>query len=558
MTPPALSLVPAPTDDRPIVRLGHEVLDVVDQAAAALHRDPLLFSRDHELVTVVLQPGALPGARAPVAQGTPVVRPVEAPTLFERLTACALFERAAKPTPKELAMREMGGEPEVQWARCNPTPAIVQALLARGRWPIPPLVGISETPIVRRDGTIRQSRGYDETTGWYYAPSCSYPEIAERPSQADGTAALRELEDIFCDFPHVGGAGGAHRHVPVAAILTLLARPAILGSVPMFVLDASTRGSGKTLQADVVSTVALGRDAGRCTYPEDDEELEKVLSSYALSGTSLILIDNIRRPLGGGPLDKVLTARSTVDLRVLGSSVMRQLPWTATILASGNNLELGDDTIRRTLVSRIESQLENPEARTGFAHDPLVEWAKEHRARLVGCALTVLRAYSSHGSPDTDVPRWGGGFESWATVVAGSIRFCGGPNVLLCKPSAEERGDGTVMALDAFLLHLPRLTQGEPVRLKSLLATLYPERDSHDGPQAPDGWEDLREAIETLAPPRHGQGVDPRKLGAALRYHAARIRHGRRLANRSAAAGTVAWYVTNLAGAPVTGQEPPN
>ena len=551
MMPPALCSDDT-SDQRPVVRLGHEIRDIVDEVSMCLHRDELLFSRDHELVTIVLQPGLVPGQRlkSPIAEGTPVVRPIESATLFERLTAIARFERAAKPTPKEQAMREMGGEPETTWVRANPTPAIVNALLARGRWPIHPLVGISETPVVRPDGTIRQEPGYDEETGWYYSPSCKFDTVPDRPSQADATAALRDLEDIFVDFPHVGGQGGAHRHVPIAAILTLLCRSAIVGSVPMFVLDASTRGSGKTLQADVVSTIALGRDAGRMTYPEDDEELEKVLAGYALASVPLILIDNIRRPLGGGPLDKCLTARSTVDLRVLGSSQIRQLPWVSTVLASGNNLELGDDTIRRTLVSRLESHLEDPSTRTDFAHDPLVTWAKHNRARLVWSALVVLRAYSSHGSPDTDVPRWGGGFESWAKIVAGAIRFAGGPNVTVCRPTAEERGDGTVMALDVILSELPKLMNGEPVRIKSLLATLYPE---HDGSRPPDQWDDLREAIETLSPPRHGMGVDPTKFGKQLRYHAARIRHGRRLATRSASGGTLAWYVTDMAGKPVTG-----
>jgi hypothetical protein len=369
--------------------------------------------------------------------------------------------------------------------------------------------------------------------------------MPEHPTRDDAVAALAELEDALVDFPHVDRA---HKLVPVAAVLTILAKTAIDGPVPLFVLDASTRGSGKTLQADVISLIALGRDAGRLTHPETDEELEKILSAYAIAGSRLILIDNILRTLGGGPIDKVLTTRTDVELRQLGASLIRRLPWTAVILASGNNVQLGDDTLRRTLVSRLESDLENPEARTGFVHDPLHSWVRAERPRLLRAALIVLRAYAAKGWPQTDVPRWGS-FEAWTTVVAGAIRFAGGPSVLSCKPSAGERGDGETGAVETVLRELPRLTGGAPTRVKSIIELLYPETD---GPRAKDGWEDLREAIEMLTHPRPGTIPSGEALGKKMRKAAGRVIGGKRLRNEDASSGAKAWYVVDASGRTIT------
>ena len=75
------------------------------------------------------------------------------------------------------------------------------------------------------------------------------------------------------DFPH---ASPAHRAVALAGVLTIVARPAVIGSVPATLHDATTRGTGKTLESDVIHTIGTGRAAAKMGYPANDEELEKV------------------------------------------------------------------------------------------------------------------------------------------------------------------------------------------------------------------------------------------------------------------------------------------
>ena len=513
---PARVRVQAP-DARPLVTLRIlELHEAVDVTGNVLRLDATIFERDHELVSVVVtNKEPTEKRRAPIAKGTPIIHPLEASTVTERLTKVARFQRAAKPTKEEQNILDHGGTVEPRMVPCLPPPIVVSTLCARKSWPVPPIIGIAETWVMRRDGSLCTRPGYDEASGYYYAPSCQLAPIPDHPTQAAAVAALAELEEPFLDFPHVSRAD---RLVPVAATLTVLAQPAIDGSRPMFVFDAATRGTGKTLQAEVVSVVTTGRSAARLTYPETDEELEKVLSAYALAGVPLISIDNVTRTLGGGPLDKVLTATGDVELRVLGAS---QNPTRSMERHSARRREQPHASvttrIRRSVISRCESEDENPEARSGFKHDPLIPWVRAERPRLLRAAYVVLRAYACKGWPETGLPRWGG-FEAWTRVVAGAIRYAGGESVLDCKPKPEERGDGTLAALDTVLAELPRLSEGRPMTVSAIVSALFPQHP-HDGPSAPDGWEGMRGACEALGSPRLGtwDAVAKRRLGEALR-----------------------------------------
>lgn len=545
--PPARMRVAIDADDpRPEIHITLELHETVTDTIAALAGmrvngvaephgvgDPKMFQRSHELVSVARYVPP-PGKEALVAKGQPVIFPIAQPTLQTRLSQYARFYRRAKVSAKEKALIAHGIQPEEKWDRCLAPPNVMQAVLAAREWPgIRPLVGVTETPMLRPDGTLatprRDRAEYDWATGYLLVPGLDVPAIPAEPTQSDAKKALRVLLEPFLDFPF---AAEAHRMVPIAAILTMLARAAIGGAVPGFVFDAATRGSGKTKQCDVVSLVALGRHAARATFPSNDDELEKMLSSYAIAGTPLILLDNVTRPFGGGPVDKVLTAEDCVDLRILGKSEIRTLVWRAVLLVSGNNIVLGEDTIRRVFVSRLESKLESPERRADFRHKDLLGWVREHRTRLVAAALTILRAYCCIGRPETDC-ELDMGFAAWNALIPHAIRFAGGVDVMLARPRGEAAMTDEMGALGTFLRELPRLSPS-PMTSRAIVDALWPA-GGRDPDHGPDGWEDMRAAIEVLAPQRtahvtqaqraHALGRHLRKyIGRALR--SARLREG--------------------------------
>lgn len=515
-----------------LMKLHEAIADVTAALAHEHFGDPLLFQRSGALVTVA---DADPSRRSPLAPGTPTIHAHTKDSLLPRLTEHLQILRYAPPDKAAIRSADMlGVEAEGEHRPATAPPQLVASLLAtRGGWPgVRHLVGVTESPMLRPDGSVWQCPGYDHATGYLFAPSCIYPAVADRPTQTDAQMAAGELAEVFADFPY---ASDAARAVPLAAILTLLARPAIRGAVPAFLFDASTRGSGKTLQADIVSLIATGRLAARCTFPEDDEELEKTLSSYALAGAPVVLLDNVTRPFGGAPLDKVLTATDDIDFRLLGRSEIRRLPWRAVVLASGNNLQPGDDTLRRVLVSRLESPLEHPERRADFVHPDLVEWVRAERPRLVAAGLTILRAWFALGRPDAGTGRWGS-FDAWAALIPHALCLAGVPDLLAARPSQEQQTD-EVAALASLLYDLPRLAP-DGIRTRDIVARLYPP-PAADEP--PDGFEDLRDAIDTLCPRRIGHPT-PHALGKVLARHLGRILGGHKLV-RSISRGSPTWSV---------------
>ena len=485
------------TDDRPAILVNQDLHRAVDAASNALARSSDLFRRDAQLVQVLRGTGDELSAR-----DAPVARPVVLPTLREVLTSVAVFGKF---------------DPRIeQVVRCLPSDALVAAVLHRGSWPkVPRLVGITEAPALRVDGTILQEPGYDKATGYLYVPTQTFPAIPNRPTKDDAVRACQELEDVYADFPF---RAPESRSAALAGLLTLLARPAILGSTPAVLTDANVRGSGKTLIVDTISIIATGRTTPKMSYPTDDVELEKVLGSYALRGASTINFDNITRPFGGGPLDRCLTAGNSVELRVLGKSEIPTLPWRAVIFGTGNNLVLTGDTARRVLVCRLESPLENPEDRSGFRHPNLLAWVTEHRARLVCAALTVLRAWVVAGRPLCGCDTWGS-FEAWSALVPPSLVHAGAADPMRARAAQAGVEDEEKIALESVLEGWARLdADNKGLTVKVALDSLYP-RTREILP--PDGFNDLREALEMLVPrrpaarPRRSRSVPPSVVSRA-------------------------------------------
>lgn len=522
--------------DVPEIKIDHEIARMVVAASSALAQDEVTFQRNGELVHITrIAEGDAESdpekCRSPIAVDTPTIRVMTRSTLKSRLSDCVRWIRLSK---------------RGDYKPTTPPDSVVGAVHEAGQWSgVRTLVGVAEAPFLRRDGSIVQVPGYDAETGYVYAPSTRYPRIPERPTQEDARDALAQLADVYADFPF---ASRAASYVPIAAIMTILARAGIDGAVPGFVFDATTRGSGKTKLAETVSEIATGRDAARAALPTQDEELEKVIGAYALRGASLITWDNVDRTVSGGPLDRVLTARDTIDLRILGKSEMPTMQWRAVILLTGNNVDVRGDTTRRVILSRLEPDVERPEARTGFRHPDLIAHVKNARPRLVAAALTVLRAYVMAGREDVKTADWGtwGSFEAWSALVPPAIVFAGGADPMGARLADDSDHDPEVQALAMILARLPSFDHdGRGVAVRDLIGCLYPGgRPPEDG--RADGNDDLREAIEQLSPARPGQAPSTSKLAYRLRASRGRLIGGRRLVAVSGRAGVVRWHVETL------------
>jgi hypothetical protein len=246
---------------RPIIHITTEENVVTDAAVQALGRDDSLFQRAGRLVHVVRDESRLAGfVRAPNAP-----RIVELPRagLRERMVETAAWRKHLKA--------------EARWVPSHPPDWAVAQVEARGSWVgIRPLENVVEAPVLRPDGTVISTPGFDDATGLLFSPTADYLPVPSSPSHADAVRAREELLEVVCDFPF---ASDAHRAGWLAGVLTPFARYSFAGPAPLFLADANTRGSGKSLLTDTIAAIAAGRPMARLVKPEREEEWTKKITS---------------------------------------------------------------------------------------------------------------------------------------------------------------------------------------------------------------------------------------------------------------------------------------
>ena len=165
-----------------------------------------------------------------------------------------------------------------------------------GELRFPSLEAIAEAPFIRPDGTFVCTPGYDAATRTYYSPVGSLEDffVPERPTADDLDAARAVIEEAS-EFPFAEEASRANAF---ALFMTPEIRHAIVGNIPMGLVDAPQAGSGKSLLVSVVSEKTTGSAAAMKPAPiRDDEEWRKTLTATIQAGQCLTIFDNIDHQL---------------------------------------------------------------------------------------------------------------------------------------------------------------------------------------------------------------------------------------------------------------------
>jgi hypothetical protein len=533
------SVEPVHADDgceRPEIQVTTEEHIVNDRAAEALGADPTVYQRGYELVRILREDGGTEDKVLKRTPGTPKISRMQRATLRERLAANARW----------VAVRKMPGsrtdEPEFTLVPAHPPAWSVDAVLARGTWPgIRTLTGVVETPVLRPDGSILSVPGYDVATGLLYIPSGEHPSIPANPTRDDARTACEALLEVVCDVPF---ESDAHRAAWLAGVLTPFARPALSGPSPVFIVDANTRGTGKNLALDAIGIIVSGRDMSRMAHIKDNEELDKRITSIALSGDTTVLIDNLRGGFGGAVWEAVATATFWRGRR-LGVSEDTIMPLLVTWYATANNAEIIGDMSRRVVLIRLFTKEEQPEDRdpTLFRHPDLLQWVREQRPRLVAAALTVLRAYVVAGRPAQKC-RFGS-FESWAGLVASAIVWAGYADPCTTRQAVEENAGSDRSKLGAVLVAWEEQYGSDPQKLATVLRTIDDEaREARKEGTATDTLPltALEDAFTGLS--NDGRRPSPQQLGKLLGHLRGRVVNGLYLDNTAMDRnGTHLWRV---------------
>lgn len=515
---------PAPRKPRIVIRTAEH--EVVTEAIAALTKVEGVYCRGSLLVHVIRDASKLAGVIHP-GGGSRIV-PLGAAGVRDKLTVAAEW----------VSIKERQGEFEEVPA--HPPAWAAPAVEARKSWPgLRHIEGVVESPVMRPDGTVLDTAGYDDATGLLYQPNARYPALASRPTVEHVRAAVALLLDAVCDFPF---KSDAHRAAWLAGVLTPLARFAFRGPAPLFLMDANVRGAGKSLLADVTGEIVSGRPMPRTPQALDETEEAKRITAIALEGDRLLLIDNISKPLGSGALDTVLTG-TTWSERILGKSEKVSLPLLTVWYGTGNNVTFKGDTARRCLHIRLDSDLEKPEARDGFKHPDLLAWVHAHRAALVIAALTILRGYCAAGRPAVGLKPWGS-FEGWSALVRNALVWAGLPD------PAETRAELDEVDTDANTLadliggwEELEACVGRELGGCTIAQALEALRSDASEQQ----FARLRSALSELCPHPAGQLPTARRVGYGLRRFRGRVVGEKKLQTRVSGGNNV-WFVEHVGG----------
>lgn len=529
----------AAEDTRMSIECVADTFSMILAGITALHKNGNVYRRGLQLVEVVSHEVQQEGVARYLS--AKIVSEIGVGRMRTLLSTVARFTRRTMEGPTDVSV---------------PKTLAAEIVYAYDQWPFQTFVGLAEGPTIAPDGRLITSQGYDERSGIYIANHVEV-RVPEAPTIDDAKKAAARLLELVSDFDF---ASDASRSVWLSGVLSTVARPAVNGPVPLHAITATSRGSGKSKLVDVATMITAGHPATRLSFTDDDDEMGKRILALLREGDSTILLDNITLTLGGQQLDSVLTA-TTFKGRILGRSEMTTaLPATAVWWATGNNLTIGGDLIRRTLIISLEPACERPEERDGprpgvpWRHRDLLGYVADHRAEFLSDALTIIRAYHTAGRPSQNLKSMD--FLAWSDLIRSAIVWVG-----LTDPAAT-RDDVEAADLDTEAFRT--LIECWPVKpdiqcttqeLIELAETEPPEMTFDQKVKAAfyqkcplERRQLWRAALCNFCPPARGSRPGPpdsRTLGYALRS-----KRGSMIGSIKLVAGTkgmhgIPWYLTD-------------
>lgn len=400
------SLQPADIPDFPEILIGAQLREITSESLIALElaeqQLPTLFAQGTKIKRVARD-----------KEKRPIIDDVDESTLRGALTRAANYYR----------LSQRNGE----WVRVpvSPPKDMVQDILSLkpDQWPFPAIEAIVQMPILRADGTILDSPGYDPISRLYYMPKAglTIPKIPASPTQQQAREAAQFIATFFQDFPYQSEAD--HANILGLALTTICRQ--MFRHVPLALIDATKQGTGKGLMTDIINEIAIGDAACAISPVASDEEWDKRITALLMTGATMITIDNVEGVLRSPILAKVLTGE-THNGRILGTSKMVNVPQRAIWIANGNNIQLGGDMARRSYRIRMITKVSNPWEREDFTYPDLMQAVKDNRGKIISSLLTIARSWFLAGKPTPHKKiKKMATFSQWAETIGSMLSYAG-------------------------------------------------------------------------------------------------------------------------------------
>jgi putative DNA primase/helicase len=470
LTSPGIEALPSVI---PEIVVGFDEEAVANAGIAALAACPELFTHGGQLVTLVPVPNlgaALPGA-SPALQ----IERLPTPRLRELLSRSARWLVPRSDDPAESVLSHVPA-----WA--------VSGIAARREWPgLRPLTALVTAPVLRPDGTVLESPGYDPVTGLYLAPHAPHPRVPEHPTQADARSAA---EVLLASVRHIPFATPVDRAAWLAMALTTPARFAVGAASPLCIVEDGARSRWAE---EVIADLAAVVGAAPLAVVDVDELLpspRRPFDALRVTGEPAARISN-GAAMGWRRIhEALLRGRATVGV-----------VWFAATSRLMRDVEL----TRQALTVRCEGG-------EGDGHGDDAAQDEATPATLLVAALTILRAYQVAGCPDLKLPRWPG-FERWSQVVRAAVVWSGLPDPIASFTAAPEPTSAT----DATIADL--VVGWSELRAEFLGGCSTRQALDALNRATPEAYPRLRRAVAVLAPGPLNERSTADRIGRCLRRY---------------------------------------
>jgi hypothetical protein len=436
------------------------------------------------------------------------------PLMRQFMSSAAMFERPGRKG----------------WTAVEPPERIAKLILARrGLWGFPRIRGVITTPTLRADGTLLMKPGFDAPSGLYLFDPPDMPPMPEAPTKEEAAAALALLDGLLIEFPFVDPGS---RSVALSGLITPVVR-GVCDVVPLHAFSAPAPGTGKSYLADLASVLISGQKCATSTVSRSEEENEKRLGGTLLQGYPLLSLDNVNIPLDSPFLCTVIE-RTWLEIRILGTSSKPRLAPSLTLFATGNNLVLVGDLVRRALLAQLDAECEKPWTRR-FEHNPLALLLAD-RGRYVAAALTVVRAYLAAGAPSQGLEPLAS-FETWSGTVRNALVWLDQADPIETVATQYEQDPDRLKTAAVFSALFNQIGRGVEITTANLIK------------RATGGQTFIRndELFDALVAVAGEKGIiDADRLGKWLRDHKDRIVSALCLRRGSITSGQAKWRVDEV------------
>ncbi len=390
-----------------------------------------------------------------------------------------------------------------------------------------PLRAVVDYPVMRPDGQILTTPGYDDESGLYFAPAGGQGRTI--PQLADMQALRTAVARVWAPFRSVCFKTDADRCMYLALLFTIMARPA-MPTAPGFLIRAHMPGTGKTLLSKAALAIVGVSPTVHLADTSQPEEFAKRIGTAVRAGAPVIVFDNLTGLIQSAELNGLLTSER-VSIRRLGSNDPEpELDARSLWILNGNNVAPSADMNRRLLPVSLDAGMEHPELRR-FDSCPVAEVAARREA-YQDDLLAIMQMYHQAGAPVIERGTGLGSYSEWERVVRQLILWLGQQGVLpfeavdvaaVVKANGAE--DPEKAAFSAFLEAARKLHGSRPFTLQNLTAVNDVEFAGGTHQQLAAARE-LAEAAAELAPARQGQAYNAQTLGNLLRSKIGQIAGG--------------------------------